>query len=348
MNDQNEIAELIAEQLDRLFAAEVSAERRKHVESGSFDQGLWTQCSELGLADALVPENKGGAGLSWAQADKCFQTLGKHAAPVPLGETMIAGLVLANAGIEIPDGPIATCFDVLTLNHDGTLQGEGRNVQWAPNCGHILVLARKDGVEHLCLVRTDDLAITPVQSLSREPHADIACENLVPAACVATDPEIGTQGLLALFAVLRTSQIAGALGQVLQLSVDYANDRVQFGRHIGSFQAIQQALARLASEAAASQAASAFACGQADKGDAEFGAMVGMTRAGRSAGIGAEIAHQVFGAIGFTDEHTLHYFTRRLWQWRAAAKSEQWWAEKLGERVIAGGGQGLWQLVISG
>jgi acyl-CoA dehydrogenase len=207
------------------------------------------------------------------------------------------------------------------------------------------MLARKGSVEHLCLVRTDDLVLTPVQSYSREPSADIACNQLAPAACVATNPEIGARCLLALFATLRTAQIAGALGQVLQLCVDYANDRVQFGRRIGSFQAIQQALARLASETAASQAASAFACGQADKGDAEFGAMVGMARAGRSAGVGAEIAHQVFGAIGFTDEHALHYYTRRLWQWRASARSEQWWAEQLGERVIAGGGQGLWRLV---
>jgi acyl-CoA dehydrogenase len=50
----------------------------------------------------------------------------------------------------------------------------------------------------------------------------------------------------------------------------------------------------------------------------------------------------VFGAIGVTEEHELHYYTRRLWQWRAEGGSEHWWSERLGRQVLAAGGAALW------
>lgn len=347
MTTENDIAGLIAEQLDRLLEAEVTSEKRKAVEEGEFDDALWSACKALGLTVALVPESAGGAGLGWAAINPSLLVLGKHAAPVPLGETLLANRLLSDAGLDTAQGAVATGFDVLSLQTNGTVQGTAKGVSWAPVCPHTLLLAEREGQLHLCLMRTGDLTLSALKTFSREPAADVTCNDVKPVAIAALGEEFSQSTLLAHFAVLHTAQIAGALAYMLPLCVEYAGDRVQFGTPIAKFQAIQHALAQLASEAAASQAAAVFACGKADAGAVEYGAMVGMSRAGRAATLGAEIAHQVFGAIGFTDEHSLHYFTRRLWQWRSAAGSEQWWSEKLGEKIIAAGGDALWPHIVA-
>lgn len=347
MSTENDIAGLISQQLDRLLDAQVTTEKRKAVEEGQFDDALWSECEALGLTGALVPESVGGAGLSWSDINPSLLVLGKHAAPVPLGETLIANRLLSDAGLDLVEGAVATAFDVLSLTADGSIKGVAKGVSWAPVCPHTMLLAEREGQLHLCLMRTGDLTLTAIKTFSREPSADVTCNGVKPVAIAVLGAEISQSTVLAHFAVLHTGQIAGALAHMLPLCVEYANDRVQFGRPISKFQAIQHALAQLASEAAASQAAAVFACGKADAGAVEYGAIVGMSRAGRAATLGAEIAHQVFGAIGFTDEHSLHYFTRRLWQWRSAARSEQWWSEKLGEEIIAAGGDALWPHIVA-
>jgi acyl-CoA dehydrogenase len=150
--------------------------------------------------------------------------------------------------------------------------------------------------------------------------------------------------------------------------VSYANERVAFERPIAKFQAVQHNLARLAGEvavavAAATSAADAIASaglspplapprkGQGNPGGACFDEAVFLEvaaakiRVGEAATEGAAIAHQVLGAIGFTQEHTLHRFTRRLWAWRDDFGNESWWAAKLGALVAAKGPDGLWPML---
>jgi acyl-CoA dehydrogenase len=133
----------------------------------------------------------------------------------------------------------------------------------------------------------------------------------------------------------------------LALSVRYANDRVQFGRPIGKFQAIQQQLARLAEEAAAASVAvdSAAAAVAVGRPSAGFAVAAAKIRAGEAAGRVAEIAHQVHGAIGFTHEHSLHYLTRRLWSWRDEFGTESEWSLELGRDLLTGGADRLWPTI---
>jgi len=140
----------------------------------------------------------------------------------------------------------------------------------------------------------------------------------------------------------RAAQMAGALEACLLQSVRYATERKQFGRPIGSFQAIQQNLAVLAGHVAAAGIAAESAFRAAERGDARFEVAVAKVRAGEAAGIGAGIAHQTHGAIGFTYEHSLHFATRRLWSWRAEFGSESAWARELGRAVAARGADALW------
>ena len=164
----------------------------------------------------------------------------------------------------------------------------------------------------------------------------------LPEAIVATQADEGSEGYQHLGAFMRTAQIAGALDAALALAVGYVNERLQFGRPLGKFQAVQQSLASFACEAAAANCAAMGAAQALDRGDAGFEIAAAKLRANRAVGIGTTVAHQVHGAIGFTQEYALHEITRRLWQWRSDFGNDAFWSEKLGESVIERGADAFW------
>jgi acyl-CoA dehydrogenase len=153
----------------------------------------------------------------------------------------------------------------------------------------------------------------------------------------------GSGNVPAIGALVRSCQMAGAITEVLNLCVTYAGERVQFERPIGKFQAIQQQLAILAGEAAAAELAAQIACRAVDRGGEAFLEIAtAKIRTGEAVGKAAAISHQVFGAIGFTEEHHLHNLTRRLWSWRAEYGTESIWARRLGRAVAEQGADQLW------
>ena len=132
----------------------------------------------------------------------------------------------------------------------------------------------------------------------------------------------------------------------------YANERVAFERPIAKFQAVQHNLARLAGEVAAAVAAAgsaADALAQAAAFDEAVFLEVASAkiRCAEAAQESVAIAHQVHGAIGFTQEHILHRYTLRLLAWRDDFGNESHWAVALGNLMAARGADELWPLVAS-
>jgi acyl-CoA dehydrogenase len=117
---------------------------------------------------------------------------------------------------------------------------------------------------------------------------------------------------------------------------------VQFGKPISKFQAIQHLMAQLAAETAAASAAVDMAVEASVVAPDRFAVAVAKARAGEAAGRGSAIAHQAFGAMGFTREHQLQYATRRLWAWRDEFGSEAYWQAELGRTIAAKGADRLW------
>src|SRR3546814_15990617 len=106
--------------------------------------------------------------------------------------------------------------------------------------------------------------------------------------------------------------MAGALDAALALSVNYANERVQFGKPLAKFQAVQQSLASFATHAAAANSAAAGAAMANDGGtDPGFAIGAAKLRANNAAGIGTDTAQPVHGSVGFTQALPLPHFTRR-------------------------------------
>lgn len=136
-------------------------------------------------------------------------------------------------------------------------------------------------------------------------------------------------------AVVVAGQIVGALERALEMTLAFANDRVQFGRPIGKFQAIQHQLAVMAEQVAAARMAAQIGCQADGPLPHPARAAVAKSRTSEAAGIVAPMAHAIHGAIGITAELDLQLFTRRLHQWRAEYGSETFWNRELGRALLA-------------
>lgn len=338
---------------NRLFSDTISPTEMAQAANGAWLQAQWQQLEELGLTAALVPEEAGGAGLEPADALGLVRLAGYHGVPLPLAETLLASWMLANAGLAVPEGPLTVApalpGDTLDLKRssDGwKVSGELSRIPWARHAAAVVALAEHDGQSLLCLLTPACYTLDEQVNLAGEPRDTLAVNGTLASSQVAAAPEaFGPPQFRAAGAALRALAMAGAIDRVLTMSVNYANERKQFGRPIGKFQAVQQNLAVLASQAAAAGAASDIAA-EAFGTDPDLLAIaVAKVRTGEAAGSAASIAHQVHGAIGFTEEHSLHFFTKRLWSWRDEFGREAEWNRLVGQRAIDAGADGLWPLI---
>ena len=336
-------------------------------ESGEWRGALWSALEETGLATAWVPEEAGGAGASVREGFEALRAAGRHAAAAPLADTLVAGLMLARAGLDVPAGKLAVApvrgGDRIRLRADGILSGRAGRVPFGREAEHVAVIARAGGGDgggrgdgsdggsgggggyRVALVERARCGLVEGSSLAGDPLDRLDFEGVAPLA-VGGRPVSRDEARL-FGAASRAALIAGALQAILDLSVDYSRERVAFERPIAKFQAVQQELARLAGEAAAANAAANSAAWALENHDAESDAVLvevasAKVRAGEAAHAGALIAHQVHGAIGYSREHVLHRYTHRLWAWRDEYGDESEWALRLGEHFARLGADGMW------
>ncbi len=347
---------IVAETAARIFADLADPQTINRAGDERWKEPLWRALSEAGLTLAWVPENLGGAGASLNDGFAILAAAGRFAAPVPLAETLLAGWLLARAGLAAPAGAMTVApvrpRDRILLNPDGSLNGRVSGIPFAKDSKHIAVVATDDSGTSIALVKTGDCRVSDGDNLAGDAANTVIFERAKPIASARAPAGFDPSALLLMGAAVRSVQIAGALETILSLSVRYANERVAFERPIGKFQAIQQNLARLAGEAAAALAAAGSAAdtiAQAIAFDDTvlLEAASAKIRAGEAATEGAGIAHQVHGAIGFTKEHVLHRFTLRLLSWRDDFGHESYWAATLGELIARRGANNFWPLLAS-
>ena len=336
--------------VDRIFDEHCPKQVRESAEAGEWPQSLWQALAAVGLTKAALPEEAGGPGLDFDDAMAALRRSAYHAAPVPLAETMLAGRLLVAAGIEVPEGALTVAparqGDRLRIERGtaaSTVSGKTRRVPWGNQCAHAVVVGEIDGNGMVGLVATAGVTKGVEKNLAGEPRALLEFD-ATPLAALAplnhAAHRLESEG-----ALYRSVQMAGALERLLEYSLQYANERVQFGRPIAKFQAIQHMLAILAGQVAASSAAADAAVETAHATPDEFMVSVAKSRIGEAAGKAAEIAHQVHGAMGYTREHNLHYSTRRLWSWRDEFGNESYWQTRLGRSIAAKGAAALWPLL---
>jgi len=347
---------IVAQAAERILADLADPQSINQSTNGAWKAPLWDALSNAGLPLAWVPENLGGSGANLADGFAVLGVAGRFALAVPLAETLAAGWLLARAGLEAPATPMTVApvrpHDRITLDAGGTLSGRAIGIPFAREAQQIAVLAYRGSEPIIALVETKDCRLADGRNLAGDETNVVTFDGVRPPRSGSAPRHFEQRSLLLMGSAIRSVETAGALETVLSLSVAYANERVAFERPIGKFQAVQQNLARLAGEVAAALAVSSSAADTlAQAGVADDAALLeaasAKIRTAEAAAEGSAIAHQVFGAIGFTKEHILHRFTLRMLSWRDDFGNESYWAAELGRHVARRGADDFWPLVAS-
>lgn len=318
-----------------------------------WNPALWGALDQIGVTLLSVSEAAGGAGGDLQMAAAVLEVLGQHSAAVPYAETALqAAWMLAEAGAPIPPGPLAAAvagpaLSIVDDRGSWVLNGTLPRVAWARHAEHIIVLIDR----RVVTFGRGDIALALGTNIAGEPRDDVLLQHVtVPAGRVYDLPEgsaVSESTFNARGALSRVAMIAGAARRALDLSVRYAGQRRQFGRTVNAFQAVQQQMASMAGEVLLCRIAAESAALALDTDPAWAVAIAAAkTSAADAAGTVARIAHQVHGAIGFTDEHALRLSTTRLWAWREEFGSETRWARELGALSLAAGADGLWPALV--
>ncbi|MFI1302107.1 acyl-CoA dehydrogenase family protein [Streptomyces sioyaensis] len=308
----------------------------------AYDTGLWRAlATEIGTAGLLVPEKLGGAGASAREAAVVLEELGRSVAPVPyltsaviavtalLGcgadsaeaaaplAAVAAGRTVAVLALPLPTAPGAVPDPAVRAAADGTLTGRVTSVADAASAELLLVPARRpDGPALYAVaaaadgVRTE--TVTPLDLTRPLGHLtfDGARGRLLATgdrARAAVDRALLTgAGLLA-------SEQLGVAERCLAETVRHTAERTQFGRPVGSFQALKHRMAALWLEVASARAAARYAADAlaADSPDAPVAVAVAQAYCAPVAVRAAEECVQLHGGIGMTWEHPAHLFLKR-------------------------------------
>lgn len=323
-------SDLLADSVARALADAVEAKRTVECEAAGVDAKAQRALEALGLAGADAATLGFEAHLAIARAIGHAGALVGYADREALGRWLALG-----AGFEVADRD--TVVPVIDRE---------RRVPWVRGASHLALAFSRQGRDHVALV--------PAQALSWEAGANLAGEprdRLVGALDGATveahevPSEFSPAAVMRRGALLRCAAMAGAADRIQAMTLQYAADRRQFGRPIAQFQVIQAYLAQLVGETVAMSAMLSVAARAVEDParDATWEVAAAKVRAGQAAQSIAALAHQVHGAMGFTQDYPLHLWTRRLWAWREEWGGDTHWARELGTLASRAGPEAYWE-----
>lgn len=328
----------------RLFAQHCSDAVLRHADDGQWPADLWQACLDAGLHLALVQTGDQSLGVTVDEAFGIIRSAARFAAPIPLAETMFANWLLAECGLPPRNEALVVADGALQVSANGKhVIGQLPRVPWG-RCAKLVACYQYQGRTHIAIVDSSAVSVRPAANLAREPRDHLTVDGTLYSKG-SWPAHLDALHLRAAGAALRTAQIAGALESIAAMTVEYTTQRIQFGKPIAKFQAVQQSAAVLAEQAAASGAAADMAADAFANGIAINTIAAAKTFAGEAASIGAGIAHQLHGAIGFSREYALNHRTRRLWSWRDEYGNETEWAALLGTHLARAGSDALWSEV---
>jgi acyl-CoA dehydrogenase len=259
----------------------------------------------------------------------------------PVESALLGRWLLARVGLGEQDAEVTVApgspRDSLVLR-GGRLSGTAHRVPWARDAARIAVLL--DGRVAVADGAGAGVTVRPHVNLAGDARDTVVFDDAPARSGDGVDPD----ELLLRGALTRIALMAGALDRVYEIAVRHAGERRQFGRPIGSFQAVQEHLVTIAQQAAlAGVAADASARRQG-----AFEIAAGKLLANRAALSAGRSAHQVLGARGVTREHPLGQLTCRLWAWRSEYGDEHRWSTRLGAALARGGGDDLYPAITGG
>jgi alkylation response protein AidB-like acyl-CoA dehydrogenase len=300
--DQRALQQAARELLD---ASATSEEVRKAIATDAgYDAGLWAQMVEQGWPAIAVAVEHGGVGLGEVELAVLAEQVGRHVAPVPFLSTALALHALAASDAD----DAAALSERLLAGGIGALAAGDGPVVDAPIADVLVVLGDDEVTAH------DISAARP----PAQPWLDLTRPSARVDVGVLADPApLGGPELAAstrnCAAVLVSAELLGLAGAMLDVSVQYAKVREQFGRPIGSFQAVKHRLADAYVDVEGMRSSAYYAAWAVQTGapDADLAASIAKSWCGDAGRRVLASALQVHGGIGFTAEHDLHLYLKR-------------------------------------
>lgn len=329
--------------LEAIFARHAGRDARLAA-GGSLLTPAWQVLEDHGMTTIGAAENEVGL----PELAVVARATGRAAAAVPLVE--MAGLavpLVTGSGVALPEGILTIAAhpsDRVFVEPEAggwRVRATLARVPWGRHAESVAAITVVGGVEQVVLVPVDHVDLGT--NLAGEPRDTVHADSVVPRDAVAVSA-VPLTTLRHRGAVLRAASMVGAMEAARDLTLDHAGTREQFGRPIAAFQAVQHHLVAVASETLCAAMAVDLAVAAAPD-QLGFAAAAAKAVAGRAAAVVTRSAHQVLAAIGVTDEHSLPWFTTRLWSWQDEFGSSAHWAHDLGRAVTGEDSSQLWPTI---
>jgi alkylation response protein AidB-like acyl-CoA dehydrogenase len=328
-----------------------------------FEESDWEEMAGLGWPGLAIPEEWGGQGLGAVELAVLFEEMGFALAPSPLLSNTVAGLALALCGsdgqrerylrplaegasrgtVAPIDAGAPAVLNRFTMEAKGSgggvvLDGEKVLVMDA-EAADFLIVPTADGVRHV--VERDQAGVTvmpePSIDTTRRHYAvrfegvEVPSERTLPAAPERYLPAFGRM------CVMLAAELTGIAQRTMEMAVQYAGERQQFGRPIGSYQAVSHRCAQMLLEVEGARSATYYAAWAADNEPETLPLAASMAKAYASdAGWRVSASSlQVHGGIGFTWEHDLHLWLKRARADAAAAGDARFHRDLVADLVLA-------------
>jgi alkylation response protein AidB-like acyl-CoA dehydrogenase len=329
-----------------------------------FDGSGWSQMAELGWPGLALPEEWGGQGLGIVELAVLFEEMGYALAPSPLFSNTVAGLALSLCGSDDlrerylrplalgekrgtpalwdAGSPASIGNFTMEAKADGegiVLEGEKVLVPDAASADFFLV-ATSDGRRHLVERGAEGVTVSPEPALDpTRRFSSVRLESVrVPAADSLPGRAADYYPVFHRVCVALAAESAGIAQRTLEMAVEYAKDRQQFGRPIGAYQAVSHRCAQmlLETENARSAVYGAAWAADAEPSALPLAASMAKAYAGDAGWRVPDASIQVHGGIGFTWEHDLHFFLKRGRSNAAIFGDSKWHRDRVADAVLAG------------
>lgn len=323
---------MFTEAIETILVDQCTPAAIRAIESGAPATTLWRALADAGFLELMAGESAGGAALDLDAVFPICVAFGRHALPVPAAQSIAARALMRDAAV--PAGMV-TLAAHCKREDDGAVSAA--NVAFGATAD--FVLGNVDG------------QLLLLDGARAERHTTGVRGSLGAAMRWRTQdlaPSIGDNGdeVLAFSAALRAAAIAGAMERLFAMTLGYCNDRAQFGKPIGKFQAVQHQLSVMAEHVACAGVAAELAFAAGSKVPTLMAAATAKSRASAAVPSVAATAHALHGAIGVTEEYDLQLYTRRLHEWRLADGSEAYWNRIVGEAMLGASGRSVLQFVM--
>ena len=320
---------------------------------GAWDEELGAETNralaQVGWLGVGLAPRLGGQGGDLADAAAVVEAVSAHGWPSPAADLLlVTNSLLAHAQAVRPgDGICAVVPTIAATDGAGRVSVRAPWVPWAPWAESLLLIVEDNwGEAALACVEAARAEVRPRHNLAGAPWGEVSLAD-APSSIIGRFPQSGdrvTELVMGAGALARSIQVCAALERVRDLAVVHAQTRIQFGRPLANFQAVQQNLALLAGVVAAARAAVRQATrGLRDPLELADNPRLAVAKVQTSvaANEAARLAHQIHGAMGITREHELHRYTLTMLGAREEFGTEFWWAGRLA--TVIGAARDSWE-----